>query len=41
LGQPGAINYGQALAMSSLLMLVSALAFILIERLRTAGVGEF
>ncbi len=41
LGQPGAINYGQALAMSSLLMLVSALAFILIERLRTASVGEF
>jgi thiamine transport system permease protein len=41
LGQPGAINYGQALAMSSLLMLVSALAFVLIERLRTAGVGEF
>jgi thiamine transport system permease protein len=41
LGQPGAINYGQALAMSSLLMMVSALAFILIERLRTAGVGEF
>ena len=41
LGQPGALNYGQALAMSSLLMLVSALAFILIERLRTAGVGEF
>jgi len=41
LGQPGAINYGQALAMSSLLMLVSAVAFMLIERLRTAGIGEF
>jgi thiamine transport system permease protein len=41
LGQPGAVNYGQALAMSSLLMLVCALGFILIERLRTAGVGEF
>lgn len=41
LGQPGALNYGQALAMSSLLMLVSALAFVLIERLRMAGVGEF
>ncbi|MEO8611962.1 MAG: iron ABC transporter permease [Chloroflexota bacterium] len=41
LGQPGALNYGQALAMSSLLMLVSAMAFILIERVRTAGVGEF
>ncbi len=41
LGQPGSLNYGQALAMSSILMLVSAVGFILIERLRTAGVGEF
>jgi thiamine transport system permease protein len=41
LGQPGAQNYGQALAMSVLLMLVSASGFLLIERLRTAGVGEF
>lgn len=41
LGQPGGSNYGQALAMSVLLMFVSALGFIFIERLRTAGVGEF
>ncbi len=41
LGQPGSLNYGQALAMSSILMLVSAVGFILIERLRTAGIGEF
>ncbi|MEP6985152.1 MAG: iron ABC transporter permease [Chloroflexota bacterium] len=41
LSQPGALNYGQALAMSSILMLVSAVGFVLIERLRTAGVGEF
>lgn len=41
LGQPGATNYGQALAMSVVLMLVSALGFVLIERLRSAGVGEF
>jgi thiamine transport system permease protein len=41
LGQPGALNYGQALAMSSILMLVSAAGFIVIERLRTAGIGEF
>jgi len=41
LSQPGALNYGQALAMSSLLMLVCAGCFILIERLRAAGVGEF
>lgn len=41
LGQPGALNYGQALAMSAILMAVSAVGFVLIERLRTAGVGEF
>jgi len=41
LGQPGAQNYGQALAMSALLMGVSAGSFLLIERLRSAGVGEF
>lgn len=41
LGQPGASNYGQALAMSVILMLVCAVSFVLIERLRTAGVGEF
>lgn len=41
LGQPGTTNYGQALAMSSLLMLVSAVSFIAIERIRSAGIGEF
>ncbi|MBL8162772.1 MAG: iron ABC transporter permease [Anaerolineae bacterium] len=41
LGQPGAVNYGQALAMSVILLAVSALGFLLIERLRTYGVGEF
>jgi thiamine transport system permease protein len=41
LGQPGAQNYGQALAMSVVLMAVSAVGFLLIERLRTAGIGEF
>ena len=41
LGQPGALNYGQALAMSTLLMLVCAAAFVLIERLRVGEVGEF
>lgn len=37
LGQPGALNYGQALAMSTLLMAVCALALILIERFRLPG----
>ncbi len=41
LGQPGALNYGQALAMSSLLMLVCAAGFIAIERFRLGDVGEF
>lgn len=41
LGQPGAANYGQALAMSTILMAVCALSFILIERFRTSGIGEF
>lgn len=33
LGQPGALNYGQALAMSTLLMLVTAVSVMAIERL--------
>ncbi|MBZ0301242.1 MAG: iron ABC transporter permease [Anaerolineae bacterium] len=41
LSQPGALNLGQAMAMSTLLMAVCAVSFIAIERLRTAGVGEF
>jgi len=41
LGQPRVENYGQAMAMSTLLMAVCAVSFVLIERLRTAGVGEF
>src|SRR5690606_29405928 len=41
LGQPGIDNYGQALAMSSLLMLVCAVSFIAIERVRQKGIGEF
>jgi thiamine transport system permease protein len=41
LGQPGDLNYGQALAMSSILMLVCAAGFVLIERFRLGGEGEF
>ena len=41
LGQPGALNYGQALAMSSLLMLVCAVGFVAIERFRIGDEGEF
>jgi len=41
LGQPGALNYGQALAMSTLLMLVCAVGMIVIEHFRVGDIGEF
>ncbi|MCY4146256.1 MAG: iron ABC transporter permease [Chloroflexi bacterium] len=41
LGDPGLASYRQALAMSVVLMLVCAGGFLLIERLRVAGLGEF
>jgi thiamine transport system permease protein len=41
LGQPGQTNYGQALAMSMILMFVCGVSFVLIERFRSPGVGEF
>ena len=41
LGRPGASNYGQALAMSTLLMLVCTASFLAIERFRVGEVGEF
>ena len=40
LGQPGAINYGQAMAMSSILMLTTGASFLVLERIRPPG-GEF
>ncbi|MBN2113502.1 MAG: iron ABC transporter permease [Acidimicrobiia bacterium] len=41
LGQPGTLNFGRAMAMSVLLMLVTATAVGLIDRLRPAGLGDF
>lgn len=41
LSRPGALNYGQALALSTLLMAVAGLGILAIERLRIAQVGEF
>jgi thiamine transport system permease protein len=41
LGEPGLLNYGQALAMSTILMLVSAAGLVVIERFRIGGAGEF
>ncbi len=40
LSQPGGLNYGQAMAMATILMTVTTLAILLIERLRLPG-GEF
>ncbi len=37
LGQPGALNYGQALAMSTILMAVCTAALLVIERFRLPG----
>jgi thiamine transport system permease protein len=41
LAQPGATNYGQALALSTILMLVCGGGMLAIERFRIADVGEF
>jgi thiamine transport system permease protein len=41
LGAQGALNQGQGLAMSALLMLVSGVGFLLIERFRVGEIGEF
>jgi thiamine transport system permease protein len=41
LSQPGALNYGQALALSTLLMLVAASGILAIESARVGEVGEF
>jgi thiamine transport system permease protein len=41
ISQPGALNYGQALALSTILMVVTATSILAIERLRFADIGEF
>ncbi|MFI1400279.1 ABC transporter permease [Streptomyces sp. NPDC020681] len=42
LGRPGELNYGQAMALSTILMLVCAAALLLLERMRTDKTsGEF
>jgi len=41
LGRPGAMNLGQAMALSTILMLVTALAIGMIERFRLGEGGEF
>ena len=41
LSQPGGLNYGQAMAMATVLMAVAATGILLIERWRLPGAGEF
>lgn len=41
LGQPGQLNYGQALAMSTILMAVTAAALVVIEHFGSGETGEF
>ncbi|MFF1923963.1 ABC transporter permease [Streptomyces sp. NPDC058221] len=41
LGRSGDLNYGQAMALSTILMLVCALSLLLLERIRTDRSGEF
>lgn len=41
LSQPGGLNYGQAMAMASILMLLTAASILLIEKFRLPNVGEF
>ncbi|MFC2025720.1 ABC transporter permease [Chloroflexota bacterium] len=41
ISQPGALNYGQALALSTLLMLATSIGMLAIERFRIADIGEF
>jgi thiamine transport system permease protein len=41
LSQPGLLNFGQALAMSTILMLTCAVGLVAIERFRINDIGEF
>lgn len=41
LSQPGGLNYGQAMAMATILMSLTVAGILLIERARIPGAGEF
>ncbi len=41
LSQPGGLNYGQAMAMATILMLLTLTSILLIEKFRIPGSGEF
>jgi len=39
--RPGELNYGQALALSTILMFVAGAGMLIIDRLRLGDIGEF
>ncbi len=41
LGQPGALNFGQAMALSTILMVLTVVVILVIDRLRPVGTAEF
>jgi thiamine transport system permease protein len=41
LSQPGGLNYGQAMAMATLLMLLTTASILFIEKFRLPGTGDF
>ncbi len=41
LSQPGGLNYGQAMAMATILMILTTISIFLIEKLRLPGMGEW
>jgi thiamine transport system permease protein len=41
LSQPGGLNYGQAMALATILMLLTLASILLIEKFRISGSGEF
>ena len=41
LSQPGGLNYGQAMAMATILMMLTLISILLIEKLRLPNAGEF
>jgi thiamine transport system permease protein len=41
LSQPGGLNYGQAMAMATILMLLTITSILIIEKLRLPDSGEF
>jgi len=41
LSQPGALNYGQAMAMATILMVLTTISILVIEKYRLPGRGEF